>query len=87
MMDYLNNCILLGKYESITTTNNTSCLTIILSNEDGDITIPITIESEIANKLINKCDIGSLIGIKGKIDVDEHGLIIIAEKITFMSYK
>ena len=58
MMDYLNNCILLGKYESITTTNNTSCLTIILSNEDGDITIPITIESEIANKLINKCDIG-----------------------------
>lgn len=86
-MTYLNNCILLGKYESITTINNTSYLTIILRNEDEDITVPVTIETETANKLINICDFGSLIGIKGKIGADEHGLIIIAEKITFMSHK
>lgn len=38
-------------------------------------------------KIINNYEDDSLIGIKGKIDADENGLIIRAEKISFLSYK
>ena len=67
--------------------DNVSCLVIVINDEDGDLTIPIIISTTIANKLKNNCDEDSLIGIKGKIDADENGLIIKAEKISFLSHK
>lgn len=87
-MDYLNRCLLLGRYGSITIIDdNVSCLVIVVNEEDGDITIPIITSTDVANKLINSCEDDSLIGIKGKIDADEHGLIIRAEKMSFLSHK
>ena len=87
-MDYLNRCLLLGRYRSITIIDdNVSCLVIVVNEEDGNITIPIITSTDVANKLINSCEDDSLIGIKGKIDADEHGLIIRAEKTSFLSHK
>lgn len=87
-MDYLNRCLLLGRYRSITIIDdNVSCLVIVVNEKDGDITIPIITSTDVANKLINSCEDDSLIGIKGKIDADEHGLIIRAEKMSFLSHK
>ncbi len=87
-MDYLNRCLLLGRYSSITIIDdNVSCLVIVVNEKDGDITIPIITSTDVANKLINSCEDDSLIGIKGKIDADEHGLIIRAEKMSFLSHK
>ena len=88
MMDYLNRCLLLGRYRSTTIIDdNVSCLVIVVNDEDGDLTIPIIISTTIANKLKNNCEEDSLIGIKGKINADENGLIIRAEKISFLSHK
>lgn len=88
MMDYLNRYLLLGRYRSITIIDdNVSCLVIVVNEEDGDITIPIITSTDVANKIINSCECDSLIGIKGKIDADEHGLIIKAEKISFLGHK
>ena len=88
MMDYLNRCLLLGRYRSATIIDdNVSCLVIVINDEDGDLTIPIITSTNIANKIINNCEEDSLIGIKGKIDADENGLIIRAEKISFLSHK
>lgn len=88
MMDYLNRCLLLGKYRSVTIIDdNVSCLIIVINNEDGDLTIPIITSTDVANKIINSCEEDSLIGIKGKIDADEHGLIIKAERISFLGHK
>lgn len=85
--DYLNRCLLLGRYRSTTIIDdNVSCLVIVINDEDGDLTIPI-ITRDIAHKIINNCEDDSLIGIKGKIDADENGLIIRAEKISFLSHK
>ena len=85
-MDYLNRCLLLGRFRSVTIINdNVSCLVIIINNEDGNLTIPIITSTNVAKKIINSCKEDSLIGIKGKIDADEHGLIIKAEKITFLA--
>lgn len=83
-MDYLNRCLLLGRYRSITIIDdNVSCLIIVINNDDGDITIPIITR----NKIINICEDDSLIAIKGKICADENGLIIRAEKISFLGHK
>ena len=87
-MDYLNRCLLLGRYRSITIIDdNVSCLVIVINDDDGDLTIPIITSTDVANKLINSCEDDSLIGIKGKIDANENGLIIRAEKISFLSHK
>ena len=86
MMDYLNRCLLLGRYRSIKIIDdNVSCLVIVVNEEDGDITIPIITSTDVAKKIINNCEDDSLIGIKGKIDADENGLIIRAERISFLT--
>ena len=87
-MDYLNRCLLLGRYRSITIIDdNVSCLVIGVNEENGDITIPIITSTDVAKKIINNCEEDSLIGIKGKIDADENGLIIRSEKISFLNHK
>lgn len=87
-MDYLNRCLLLGRYRSTTIIDdNVSCLVFVINDEDGDLTIPIITSTDIAHKIINNCEDDSLIGIKGKIDADENCLIIRAEKISFLSHK
>ena len=88
MMDYLNRCLLLGRFRSVTIIDdNVSCLVIVINDEDGDLTIPIITSTDVAKKITNSCEEDSLIGIKGKIDADEHGLIIRAERISFLGHK
>lgn len=83
-MDYLNRYLLIGRYRSITIIDDkVYCLVIVVNKKDGDITIPIITSTDVADKIIKSCEADSLIGIKGKIDADEHGLIIKAEKIFF----
>ena len=87
-MDYLNRCLLLGRYKSTTIIDdNVSCLAIVINDEDGDLTIPIITSTDVAKKTTNSCEEDSLIAIKGKIDADEHGLIIKADKISFLGHK
>ena len=87
-MNYLNRCLLLGWYRSITIIDEkVSCLVIVINDEDDNLPIPVIIESKVAKKLLNTCEDESLIGIKGKINSDEYGLIIKTEKISFLSHK
>lgn len=87
-MNYLNKCLILGRYRSITIIDeNVSCLVIDINDEDGYITIPVITSAEFAKKISNNCEEDSLIGIKGKIDANENGLIIRAEKISFLRHK
>ena len=87
-MDYLNRCLLIGRYRSIIIIDdNVSCLVIVINDEDGDLTIPISTSTDVAKKIINSCEEDSLVGIKGKIDDDENGLIIKADKISFLGHK
>ena len=53
-MDYLNRCLLLGRYRSTTIIDdNVSCLVIVINDEDGDLTIPIITSTEVAKRIIN----------------------------------
>lgn len=50
-MDYLNRCLLLGRYRSITIIDdNVSCLIIGVNEENRDITIPIITSTDVAKK-------------------------------------
>ena len=87
-MYYLNRCLLLGRERSITIIDdNISYLVIVINDEDRDLTIPIITSIDVAKKITNSCEVDSLIGIKGKIDANENGLIIRAEKISFLRHK
>ena len=85
-MTFLNSCILLGRYRDVTIIDDKlSCLILVINDNDGDITIPVFIGTEVAKQILKSCNPHDLIGIKGKIDADENGLIIKAIKITFLS--
>lgn len=87
-MSYLNSIILVGKFYDILKINNDiSCLTIVLSNEDGNTTIPIIISTTIVDKIHEHIEIDDIIGIKGHIDTDIKGLTIISDKITYIHSK
>ena len=87
-MDYLNRCLLLGRYRFTTIIDdNISRLVIVINNEDKDLTIPIITSTDVAKRIINNCKDDSLIGIKGQINADENGLIIKADKISFLKHK
>ena len=87
-MDYINKCLLLGRYRSISIIDdNISYLVIVINNNIGELTVPIIVDSEVAKKLLSSCEKYCLIGIKGKIDTDEIGLIIKAEKVSFLEHK
>ena len=85
-MTFLNSCILLGRYRDVTIIDDKlSCLVLVVNDDDGDITIPVFIGTEVAKQILKNCNSHDLIGIKGKIDADEKGLIIKAIKVTFLS--
>ncbi|MCI5521360.1 MAG: hypothetical protein MR411_01915 [Tenericutes bacterium] len=87
-MNYLNSLILVGKFNSLIKINdNISCLNIFQHHEDGDVIIPIIIFDKCAEHLKKSCESGDLIGIKGHINIDDSGLIIVTDKITFMYTK
>ena len=74
MMNYLNRCLLLGRYRSTTIIDdNISRLVIVINNEDWDLTIPIITSTNVAKRIINNCQEDSLIGIKWQIDADKNG--------------
>lgn len=87
-MNYLNSCLLLGRYHSINVINDdTATLSIAINTTNGNITIPVIIGTEVAYQMLEKCEDNCMISIKEMIDVDKHGLIIRAEKITFLVRK
>lgn len=52
-IDYLNKCLLLGRYRSITIIdNNVSYLIIVINDENRDLTIPIITSIDVANKIV-----------------------------------
>lgn len=49
--------------------------------------IPVFLSKAIATKAHKYCEQGDLLGVKGRLQVDEDGTVIFAEKVTFLSTK
>ena len=84
----LNNLILIGRYYSIDkVSEDVHILSLVISNEDGDITLPITVNKKIADRINELCNEGDLFSVKGFISVDNNQLCVIASKLSFISKK
>lgn len=82
----MNNFILLGRIVSVSSiSDNKAIITIKYTSDDGDLTIPIYIFPSILKKCGHLLEEGALISFKGKIDADENGLILVAEKTVFLA--
>lgn len=53
---------------------------------DTDV-VPVIIYGGIADNVANYCNKGDLVGAKGRVESDDEGIKIIAEKVTFLSSK
>ena len=47
--------------------------------------IKIILTSVVAERVVDCCNIGDIIGIKGKLEVQNNALKVIAEKVTFLA--
>lgn len=57
-------------------------------NEDGEYDkdmVKVTLEGTINSNTREYCHKGDVIGVKGRIRVDDDGMKIVAEKVTFLS--
>lgn len=86
-MNGLNTLMLIGKLHDISKTNDAFYISIIVSDQDGDITLPITINEHLYNMFKKHSEENDLIGIKGAIGIDNNQLCIIASKVTLLSRK
>ena len=85
-MMMMNSFILLGRIVSLSKTNdNKGIITIKYTSDDGDLSIPVYVLSDLLEKHGHYLEEGALISFKGKIDADENGLILIAEKTVFLA--
>lgn len=85
----MNSLMLIGRIEKeldddkiVIATNRTT------KNEKGEYEtdfFPITIWQGIKGKVKEYCKKGCLVGVKGKLQIKDDKLLIIAEKMTFLS--
>lgn len=93
----LNNVVLVGKInediEKIEEEQKTSYRLMLtvkrnFKNQNGEYetdVIPIELMSYIGNNVLQYCEKGNIIGAKGRIESNENGIYVIAERITFLS--
>ncbi len=59
-------------------------------NENGEYdndVIPCKLRNSIAENTVEYCKQGDLIGVKGRLEMTDSGLQVIADKVTFLSSK
>jgi len=90
----LNMFTLVGRIKNIDKDFNTIEMIIPRSykNENGEYEndfINIIVGKNIINNVMEYCEVGDLIGVKGKIEKEENAYLVklIAEKVTFLSTK
>lgn len=85
----MNNVILVGRITSFEGNEVTISVTRNYKNEDGiymsDL-IPIHLGINIAEKMVDFCKIGDVIGVKGRLE-NRGGVVLMAEKVSFISPK
>lgn len=59
-------------------------------NEDGEYEtdfVPCTLWNGIAENVAEYCRKGDIVGVKGRVQSESNGIVICAEKVTFLSSK
>lgn len=85
----MNNVILVGRITSFEGNEVTISITRNYKNEDGiymsDL-IPIWLSANIGEKMKEFCEIGDVIGVKGRLE-NRGKVVVMADKVSFISSK
>lgn len=85
----MNNVILVGRITSFEGNEVTISITRNYKNEDGiymsDL-IPIWLSANIGEKMKEFCEIGDVIGVKGRLE-NRGKVVVMADKVSFISAK
>ena len=85
----MNNVILVGRITSFEGNEVTISVNRNYKNEDGiymSDSIPVWLSANIGEKMKEFCQIGDVIGVKGRLE-NRGGVVVMAEKATFVSPK
>ena len=85
----LNQIVLVGRIKEIEDTYMIVAISRAYKNANGEYDVDlvkINMSDNIAKNVKDYCEKGNLVGIKGKVETNDEGnIIIIAEKISFLS--
>ena len=89
----MNQVIMVGrivKIESEERTIVTIAVTRAFKNSDGEYEndiIPVTLFGAISETTLEYCKKGDIIGVKGRVQIEDNKIVLVADKISFLSSK
>ena len=86
----MNQVMLVGRIAKITDDGIEVSVPRSFKNEEGiyetDI-VPVTTTDSISKNVKEYCKVGDTIGVRGRIEMKDNNIVIITEKLTFLSSK
>ena len=90
----INQVIIVGRIKNIDKKDNECYVKVSVprpyKNEEGiyekDI-LDVMLKGKISDNLVEWCSVEDLVGVKGRLEQTNKGMIIVAEKVTFLSSK
>lgn len=86
----LNQVVVVGRINSMENGNLVIAVPRSFKNENGEYDtdyIEARLSKSIESNVSTYCEIGDLVGIKGRLESDANRMFVIAEKVTFLSSK
>ena len=86
----LNQVVVVGRINSMENGNLVIAVPRSFKNENGEYDtdyIEARLSKSIESNVSTYCEIGDLVGIKGRLESDTNKMFVIAEKVTFLSSK
>ena len=84
----LNQVVVVGRINSMGNAKLVIAIPRTYKNENGEYDtdyIEARLSSAIENNVSTYCEVGDLVGIKGRLESDANRMFVIAEKVTFLS--
>ena len=86
----LNQIVAVGKIHNMENGKLVIAIPRTFKNENGEYDtdyIEARLSKSIENNVSTYCEVGDLVGIKGRLESDANRMFVIAEKVTFLSTK
>ena len=86
----LNQLVIVGRIYSMENGKLVIAIPRTFKNENGEYDtdyIEAKLSNAIENNVSTYCEVGDLVGIKGRLESDANRMFVIAEKVTFLSTK
>ena len=84
----LNQVVVVGRIYSMGNGNLVIAVPRSFKNENGEYDtdyIEARLSKSVENNVSTYCEVGDLVGIKGRLESDANRMFVIAEKVTFLS--